>query len=82
MKAGFIGFVRPEMGDPYDVLARYAKVGYTGMESGSMLLNGDVTENRKRVEAMGLVPLSIHCPSPDADAGELIRQAQARGYRM
>lgn len=27
MKAGFIGFVRPEMGDPYDVLARYAKVG-------------------------------------------------------
>lgn len=79
MKAGFIGFVRPEMGDPYDVLARYAKVGYTGMESGSMLLQGDVQENRKRVEAMGLVPLSIHCSSADADAGELIRQAQAVG---
>lgn len=79
MKAGFIGFITPEMGDPYKELEKYAQIGYTGMESGDLLLQGDVKENVKRVRDMGLIPLTVHCPDADADAGELIRKAQAVG---
>ena len=59
MKAGFIGFITPEMGDPYKELEKYAQIGYTGMESGDLLLQGDVKENKKRLEDMGLKGVAL-----------------------
>lgn len=79
MKAAMIGFM-PKDGDAYAVLESYAKLGYSAFEGGNLLLKGDVAENKKRVEAMGIQPLSVHCNAMETpDAAEIVRNAKAVG---
>ena len=79
MKAGFIGFLTPEMGGPYKVLETYARAGYSAMEIGDMLLQGDVKENKKRLEDMGLTTITTFCTGADDDPAALIKKAHALG---
>lgn len=61
MKAGFIGFLpTKESGeDAYAVLKSYADLGYTGFETGDLLLEGDPAENLMKVKSYGLKPLTL-----------------------
>ena len=82
MKAAMIGFL-PQGGDPYPVLESYAKIGYRAFEGGDMLLKGDVSENLKRVQAIGMEPISVHYNgSADVDIGQLIQNAHAVGVEQ
>ena len=85
LKAAMIGFL-PENGDPYQTLEAYAKIGYRAFEGGNILLKGDVSENLKRVEAMGMEPISVtvngSMDAEKSDIGEVIRNAHAIGVKQ
>lgn len=85
LKAAMIGFL-PQEGDPYQVLETYAKMGYSAFEGADLLLReGDPAENRKRVEAMGLKPIAVHCGfSPDnpPDPAEVAGRAKKTGVTL
>lgn len=82
LKAAMIGFL-PQDADPYQTLETYSKIGYRAFEGGGLLLKGDVAENRKRVEAMGMEPISISCGGgEDTDIAQLIRDAHAVGVKQ
>lgn len=85
LKAAMIGFL-PQDGDPYQTLESYAKIGYRAFEGGNMLFKGDVSENSKRVEAMGMEPISIACSGAmdDMEAGisQLIKDAHTIGVKQ
>lgn len=79
LKAAMIGFL-PKEGDPYAALESYAKAGYRAFEGGDLLLEGNPAENRKRVEAFGMVPLAVHYNIWEPPTVEdLIKNAKAAG---
>lgn len=59
MKAGYIGFMAFDEKDPYSIIEKYSKLGYSGFEFGQMLLQGDPAENLKRVKSFGMEPLCM-----------------------
>jgi len=82
MKAAMIGFL-PQDVDPYETLETYAKIGYRAFEGGGLLLKGDVSENLKRVEAIGMEPISLGCSGKeDTDVAQLIRDAHKIGVKQ
>lgn len=81
MKAGFIGFMDRQR-DPWEQLEQAAKIGYRGSETAEMLIrNGNFEENRKRMAAIGIEPLTVSTMSGETlerdGAESLIKRAQA-----
>ena len=59
MKAGWIGFPK-ETGDFWEAAAKYAQLGYRGMEGGDALLGkGNAKENVSRFNELGLEVLTV-----------------------
>lgn len=57
MGAGIVGFLRGETGDIWEEYEKLAKIGYTYIESGGRAMSqGDVKENLRRLEGLGLKP--------------------------
>jgi len=82
LKAAFIGFMPRgiSLDEQFDVLKEYAAIGYRGVEVGNFLLNGDVQENRKRLEEIGLSPIDYSIRKPDvSDVPEIVKNARAIG---
>lgn len=65
MKAAFIGFMPRglSLDETFDTLKKYHELGYSATEGASFMLEGDVAENRKRLEDIGMTALASHLPS-------------------
>lgn len=84
MKAGFINFLPMNGTDEevYATLQTYASLGYTGFETGDLLLKGDVDENLAKVRSFGLKPLTLgwnKAFGAETTTADLIRNAQRLG---
>lgn len=64
LKAGWIGFIRHD-DDFWGNVEKLSALGYRGMEGGEALLKGDVEENLKRFNDLGLKILTV---SADMDS--------------
>ncbi|NMB02912.1 MAG: sugar phosphate isomerase/epimerase [Firmicutes bacterium] len=81
LKAGFIGFMDMRK-DPWEQLEQIAKIGYRGSEVADRIITaGNVEENRKRMKALGIEPLTVSTMSSETLAKEgienMIKRAQA-----
>lgn len=82
LKAGWIGFLREEL-NTWENLETLAKLGYQGLEGGnSLIVEGDVKENLKRLYDMGLRILTESMDSnalyenPKETVAEAIKRAK------
>ena len=69
LKAAFIGFIPRGLSfdETLEVLKQYHALGYSATEGANFLLNGDVTENRKRLEDIGMKALAVGLRSRKPD---------------
>ena len=76
LKAAFIGFVPRGLNfdDTLEVLKQYHALGYSAVEGAYFLLDGDVAENRKKLEDIGMKALAVGVRSRKPDP-ENIRTA-------
>lgn len=83
LKPAFIGFI-PEvsMDERFKILKSYADLGYRATEFGDFLLEGDPKENLKRLNEIGLVPLTTILPGNLKDQAALdhvVKKAEMLG---
>ena len=76
LNAAFIGFIPRGLSfdEQLEVLKQYHALGYSAAENGNFLLQGDVEENKKRLEETGMKVLSVGLRSRKADP-EVIKEA-------
>lgn len=87
LKAAFIGFMpqNATLEEQFRILKSYADLGYAATEVGDFLLQGDVKENLKRMQEIGMYTLATTFPDDlgdmDAAVAKTVEKAEALGVR-